>query len=467
MGAHCHITPGVAAEGDLVRSLGALAERAWELRPPMPHERHDVLRSEAGLLIDRLLTRVARGRGALDVAVGEGLDALASGDWALRLGYSGIGDYARETLGMAARTAQASARLARELRARPLLREAVRRGEVSPRKAQAVVPLARGEAEAEWVARARSETVRALEAAVRASRAGGGEEIAGADEEGDEERWERVHLPLSPEGRAKLDEALALAGKVLGATAPMWQRLEALCQEFLSAHPPQEEDGEGDQGLRAPVAGWLQQAKAALEEEHRAWAYLGEVPAVVAPVVAGPAGTAEDARREVDRDPRALDARLRGLAAMRDRWDEVLGHLAMLLRMLGLWRDMGFASFGHYCAERLGMAGRTWNSAPGSSASCTRSRSCAARCGRGGSPTRRPASLRAAPTRARWRGGWSAPSISPASPCGARSRRTSRGSCVRRASSSSGCRGGSVCSWTPRCGRRAGRRGAGSAPPTP
>jgi 5-methylcytosine-specific restriction endonuclease McrA len=31
----------------------------------------------------------------------------------------------------------------------------------------------------------------------------------------------------------------------------------------------------------------------------------------------------------------------------------------MLLRMYGLWRDMKFLSFGHYCEERLGMSGRS------------------------------------------------------------------------------------------------------------
>jgi hypothetical protein len=30
----------------------------------------------------------------------------------------------------------------------------------------------------------------------------------------------------------------------------------------------------------------------------------------------------------------------------------------MLVQWCGLWRDMKFASFGHYCAERLGMSGR-------------------------------------------------------------------------------------------------------------
>ena len=36
---------------------------------------------------------------------------------------------------------------------------------------------------------------------------------------------------LSAEGHAVLDEALALAGKLLGAAAPTWDRLEVICQE--------------------------------------------------------------------------------------------------------------------------------------------------------------------------------------------------------------------------------------------
>jgi 5-methylcytosine-specific restriction endonuclease McrA len=54
-----------------------------------------------------------------------------------------------------------------------------------------------------------------------------------------------------------------------------------------------------------------------------------------------------------------LDEELRRLASMRDGWDELVGHLGMLLQTLTLWRDMGFQSFAHYAAERLGMATRT------------------------------------------------------------------------------------------------------------
>src|SRR4051794_18280127 len=74
-------------------------------------------------------------------------------------------DYARERLGIAASTAQKMARLSRQLRDLPLLRAAVCAGEVSTRAAEAVVPVAKGEHEAAWVARARHDTVRGLKAA--------------------------------------------------------------------------------------------------------------------------------------------------------------------------------------------------------------------------------------------------------------------------------------------------------------
>jgi hypothetical protein len=320
--------------------LAALAATAWTLDPPPPSEMKHIMRDEAGTLLDGLLVRLARGRGALEVAIGEGLDALAVGDRVLRLGYSGIGDYARERLGVAASTADKLARLSRALRERPLLRAAVRAGEVSARKAETVLPVARGEDEAAWVARARGETVRALAAAVK--------EATGRAEE-DDEAWERVALGLSAAQRAKLDEALELAGEHLGAGSPRWQRLEAICSEFLGAHPDPEEEPPPRSAASA-LDGWLEGAKAWVEQEYRQWEFLERVEPFPAP---------DEEPADAKTDPFLLDEDLRRLAALRDRWDEVFGHVAMLLRMCGLWRDMQFASFGHYCVERLGMAERT------------------------------------------------------------------------------------------------------------
>jgi hypothetical protein len=178
--------PPLATDGAL---LEALVARAAQLAPVPPHERAGGRdRGEAALVVDRLLVRVARSRGALDVAIGERLAALALGDRTLRLGFASLGDYARE----------------------------------------------------------------------------------------------------------KLDRAMALAGRVLGATAPRWQRLEAICSEYLGAHPADEGDDAGGP-LTTPAAAWLEGAKAALEEETRRWAFLDELSP--ADPVAAPPSTMRPRRR--------------------------------------------------------------------------------------------------------------------------------------------------------------------------
>src|SRR3954468_14436664 len=149
-----------------VDPLPALAGAASILEWPLPPERDDAVCDEAARLVDWLFARVARGRGALDVAMGEGLHALGQGDRTLRLGYAGIGDYARERLGIPASTAVKMARLARELRERPLLRAAVLGGEITARCAETILAVAVGDDEASWIERDRSQTIRALRKAV-------------------------------------------------------------------------------------------------------------------------------------------------------------------------------------------------------------------------------------------------------------------------------------------------------------
>src|SRR4051812_3136943 len=144
--------------------LDALAKAAAILDWPVPRERDEAVCYEGARAVDALLVRVARGRGALDIAVGEALEVLATSARVLTLGHSCIGDYARECLGIPASTAQKMVRFARKLRERPILRAAVRAGEVALRAAEAVLPEARGENEAAWVERARRQTVRALQA---------------------------------------------------------------------------------------------------------------------------------------------------------------------------------------------------------------------------------------------------------------------------------------------------------------
>ncbi len=332
--------------------LRAFATEAWKLLPVPRDERKDLLRDEAAELVDRLLVQVARASGAIAVAMGECMAALCSGDGTMRLGYSGVGDYAREELSLSPRTALEMMKLAHDLQSRPLLREAVRSGAVSTKQAEAVVRVAVGEAEAGWVERAKKETVRSLLAAVR------GGEAAGV--EGKDEAWQRVTLGISPVDREDVDHALGLAGKLLGHAAPRWERSEAICQEYVGHHPviPEEERErerlqaqeetrrilDGFMGERAPDT----DARAWLEKEYDRWSFLYKPDQVPAPEPG-----VDDTTRA-----RRIDRRLRELAAMRDGWDELVGHLSLLVLNTGLWRDMQYANPDHYATERLGMSGR-------------------------------------------------------------------------------------------------------------
>jgi hypothetical protein len=173
--------------------------------------------------LDALAAGCARGAAAHDLALGEGLDLLARTGGHVRLGYSGVGDLARERLGLPADQARRLRRIAERLRSRPLLRGAVVKGEVTLRKAEVVASEAVGAEEAYWVARARVDTVRRLEAAVRSGPADA------------EEDWHRLRIGLTLEGTKVLDVAMDVAEVLVGPTAPPWRRFSVIAMEFLSS----------------------------------------------------------------------------------------------------------------------------------------------------------------------------------------------------------------------------------------
>lgn len=320
--------------------LQRLARAAAVLQWPLPRMRHGRHAYVVVRGVETLLVQVGRGRGALDIAMGERLEALAVGDRAVVLGYATVGDYAREELGIAASSAQKKMRFSRELRTRPLLRAAVRAGEVTLRQAEAVLPLARGEAEAYWVERARKESVRALKKAVR--------KVNGADADEDEEEWVCVRLDVSAEDRVVVEEAEKLAGRIVGMASPRWERARGLCDEYNGSHEAPSDGGLADALLAAPQAEFDDAQEEWVEQESQRWKFLAQPEPVTAP----------DAPDE-DADVRRLHEELLVLAERRRRWDEVFGHLAMLfIRMKG-WLLLGFASLEQYCEERLGMSLRS------------------------------------------------------------------------------------------------------------
>ncbi|WP_235969692.1 HNH endonuclease signature motif containing protein [Anaeromyxobacter diazotrophicus] len=285
-----------------------------------------------------LLAWAARYQGALEVSIAEGLDALRRGDRLAQLA-SHLDDYAREVLGLRKRAAQALARLGRELRTRPLLREAMRAGRVRLRAAQTILGVAVGEAEAAWVERAEHLTVRQLEAAVRRAGAAGEEE---------DEPWLPLGAQLRPDEREAVDEALALAGELAPELGRV-ERLEVLAQEYLGEHPTDvEPDPARTLGgaLRTEPADAAR--RAALEDETERWAALRRLAEVPAPDVRF---SEIDSAQEIDRV-------LRQLARARSAWDDILGYCAAAIRKGKAYQLLGFTSFKHYCEERLGLASR-------------------------------------------------------------------------------------------------------------
>ncbi len=314
-----------------IEELAALvAPLGWKL--PRVRDPAAARRCARGLHL--AFVHVARGRRAIDVAIGEGLDALSIGSRAMDLGYSSPEDYAREELGINASTAAKMRRLARAVRDLPLIKGALRRGEISPRKAEIVAPVATRENEAMWLFRIKAQTVRSLRADVKALR------------EPDEEEMVHFCAEVPKESQPLFDTALDLAGTVLGnPAATKMARVRAWCEEYQSGHPAPPDDRADVVLFTAEDA--RERIEEDLEKQHAQWPELEVELCVPAP------------QETAEIDPVRIDAELRGHLKKRERWDEVLGQIALIFQSARAWDLLGFGSFRQYCEEQLGMAERT------------------------------------------------------------------------------------------------------------
>ncbi|MHC4472868.1 MAG: HNH endonuclease, partial [Planctomycetota bacterium] len=288
----------------------------------------------AAFALDAALVRLARSRGAVELAIGETLLELFRGSRLLDLGYARKVDYARERLGVPPRTMFLWLRLAKGLASRPVLRSAVVRGAVSPRKALAVLPVAEGLAEEAWTAAAMSMTLRDLDARVRA---------AGREPETGLFPVETLVLAMTPAQQDRLDAAIEVAREVIGHGAPRWQCLEAICMEWLGAFGGHAPEGEPEPPLdcdRRDRAEPLARQLAAIEE----------AADVVEPTGLGDVGSL---------DAWTLDARARRLLEARRGFDEPFGRLLARAVRTKLHRVLGYRTLEEYCRERLGMSPRT------------------------------------------------------------------------------------------------------------
>jgi hypothetical protein len=309
------------------------------LEPLAPAELHVLFRGgelEADAC-EKLLAWAARARGAIDLAIAEGLWALRRGDRLAQLGYH-LDDYGREVLDLGETTTRKLARLWSELRERPLLREALRSGKVGLRAAETVLPVAVGDAEADWVDRAAEHTVRHLEEAVRRVRSG----------QDTDDEWLRLRTRLPDDDRAILDVALEVAGAVEPGSTRV-ERLEAMAQEYVGWFPM--EVGDDDRPLCSAfrrIGPGNAPRRAALERETERWSVLPAVSFLTAPAL----GLDELATAQ------EIDARLRQLAEVRASWDPLIGWCAHAIKRSGMATTLGFATFRHYIEERLGLPAR-------------------------------------------------------------------------------------------------------------
>ena len=95
----CYDHPMSEACTELDARLEAVANAAAPLGSRLPRVRDPALGRWMAHAMEALLRNVSTGRGALDVALGEGLDALTVGRRAMDLRYSNIGDYAGKSSG--------------------------------------------------------------------------------------------------------------------------------------------------------------------------------------------------------------------------------------------------------------------------------------------------------------------------------------------------------------------------------
>src|SRR5436309_9591009 len=140
------------------------------LEIPSPQERRRLDRDLCAGLLDRLLRRLARQEALCRRVLGHLARHFLAKRAHQRLGFVRLDDFARERLGLSGRELQELAHVAQRLETLPALARAFAQGALSWSHLRLLVAVATPDTEAAWLARARGESVRALEAAIAATR---------------------------------------------------------------------------------------------------------------------------------------------------------------------------------------------------------------------------------------------------------------------------------------------------------
>jgi hypothetical protein len=378
---------------------------------PPDHPVRGLSRTEAGLVLDRELVKLA------------GVDhrcRLVQATLARRLietrgwnpaGFVRLSDYARERLGCSARELQQDAHVRKLLDGLPLIRTALESAVISWTHARLLVRIATAECEAELLERAGTLSTRELEAFVKtaiaaktaagavaestgtASAAALDETPAGAlvtdagssapsfeatDEPAalnvEEEPGEpivRWTSPVSPTGLRTWRSVCEVAQRMAGSRLSSAQVLELVVAEAASGRPIGNDPCEWIPSSESIEQRLLSRRKRDEDDRRRFLeAFRAEVgvvdgfpwldPASRAP---GPAEQLDALLESLDRvDAFELERRLREVRRVAQRIDYQLGALARLGSDRRLFRECGFATVKLYVESRLGCsASRIWS----------------------------------------------------------------------------------------------------------
>jgi len=289
-----------------------------------------------------------------------------------RIGFVRLSDYARERLGVSARTLQIAAWLATRLDALPAVSRAYDRSELSWSQARAICKVAVAADEHQWLEIARRSTVETLERLAARARTPDGvpPDPAGASDEIDGEPAVRWRFVCPARVRALWRRALELASRAAGEPLSDWRAAEVVAAEASSGRPV----GSllGDRILSEAVRLARRARRDAQHPRDATLPHPDEAPAVDTPMFAPLAlagsplssdpsilavRSAPLAQAEPT-DPFALEARLAEAIRVLRTIEPRIGRLLRVVVDQRIYRSFGYPTLADYVRERLGISAR-------------------------------------------------------------------------------------------------------------
>ncbi len=348
-------------------------------------------RARLAARIDRELRAACRTETAVRRELGEVARALIARRGYQRFGFVRLADYARERLGVSARTLESAAWLATRLEALPLVAAAFDRSEITWTQARALARVAGMHEQHTWLARARTLTAVELHHLARTKGAVPGSPLE-PDEEDDEidgEPTARVRVPCPARLRALWRRAVELASRVAGESLPAWRAAEIIAAEAFAGRPARASFGDRMLLVATRLARRMRQLHVGVSETSIARrvepppasnqpsspAMPGDAPTPGDAATLGDAPMPGDARPTssaraalphgakplapgVGVDPFTLDARLLDAIMVLRTSEPKIGRLLRLLVDHRFHRALGCRSLDEYVRERLGISTR-------------------------------------------------------------------------------------------------------------